>query len=135
MPYQRAITHSRYPTAIRAFFPLLINIERPVYAQSVSGEEKPASFTVIHRHVRAAVSPVIRLGEEWRNWRLDFVLEQMTHRMMLMGYFPDIEATDRIIILSRNEVHNIVGRHVDSHSNLTRIDTRVVHPESVAGVS
>lgn len=134
MPYRRRLTHARYPEHLKAFFPSRIRIERMETTQSASGEETPSGFTVIYKDVPAAISAVIRLGEEWRNWRLEFVLEQVTHRIMLMGYYPNILASDRLVT-EAGEIHNITGRHLDSHSTLTRLDTRIVSPEAIAGIS
>ena len=137
MPYTRILTHSRYPKHLKAFFPSRIRIERMITEQSASGELSPddtTPFEIIYEHIPAAISLVIRLGEEWRNWRLEFVLEQVTHRILLMGYYPDIKASDRLVT-ETGEIHNITGRHLDSHSTLTRIDTRIVSPAAIEGVS
>jgi hypothetical protein len=133
MPYRRRLTHTRYPQHLKSFFPSRIRIERIIVTQSASGEESPDSFEVVYDNIPAAISAVIRLGEEWRNWRLEFVLEQVTHRTMLLGYYPDIKASDRMVT-DAGEIHNITGRHLDSHSTLTRLDTRIVSPEAVAGI-
>lgn len=136
MPYGRGILHSRFVDALPRFYPSFIRIERPVMVRNPdNGEETPGSYTVVYDRVPASISPVTRLGEEWRNWRLEFVLEQVTHRIMLKGLFPDIKATDRLVDIELDEIHNIVSRHLDSHRHLTRMDTRIVRPQAIEGVS
>jgi hypothetical protein len=135
MPYARTIHHSRFANHFPRFFPSRITIERPEFTQNVHGEELPTAFITIYSNIPAAISPVIRLGEEWRNWRLEFVLEQITHRSMLQGLFRDIKATDRMIDQETGEIYNIVSRHLDSHRRMTRLDTRQVHPQAIEGIS
>lgn len=135
MPYTRDILHTRFVTHLPGFFPSVVRIERPEVGQTSSGEEQVTGFTVLYAGLNAAISPVTRLGEEWRNWRLEFVLEQVTHRIMLKGLFSEIKATDRLIDVQTGDIHNIVSRHLDSHRNITRLDTRIVRPQAVEGVS
>lgn len=134
MPAQRLIPHPRMARHLSSFFPSRVTIERPEFTQVASGEEKVTGYIPVYENIPAAISPVIRLGEEWRNWRLEFVLEQVTHRVMLQGYYPDIRASDRMVTAA-GEIHNITARHLNSHSNMTRMDTRIVHPTAVEGVS
>jgi hypothetical protein len=102
-------------------------------ARDVSGEENIDVWTIIYENVPAAIMAVIRLGEEFRNWRLEMVLEQVTHRIALQGYFPDIRASDRLVTAA-GEIHDISARHLDSHSRMTRLNTRLVSPQAVEGV-
>lgn len=136
MPPTRAILHPRFVTHLPGFFISRVRIEEAVMVQDARfNEETPSGFTIIYDNVHATITPVTRLGEEWRNWRLEFVLEQVTHRIMLKGLYPDIKATHRLIDIQRDEIHNIVSRHLDSHRHITRMDTRIVQPNAVEGIS
>lgn len=134
MPPRREIPHSRLGVNLNGFFPSRVRIERPIKAQNAAGEEIVTGYSIVYDGIPAAISAVIRLGEEWRNWRLEFVLEQTTHRIMLQGYYPDIRASDRLITQA-GEIHNITARHLHSHNHITRMDTRIVSPSAIEGVS
>lgn len=114
-------------------YPSRVRIERVTTTQDVAGYENVTAWEVIYDNVPAAIMAVIRLGEEFRNWRLEVVLEQVTHRIALQGYYPDIQASDRLVT-EAGEIHNITARHLDSHSRMTRLNTRLVSPEAIAGV-
>jgi len=134
MPYNRLKIHPRFVRHHAGFFPSQVDIQRPLKAQNAAGEEIISGYETVYNNIPAAISAIIRLGEEWRNWRLEFVLEQVTHRVMLQGYYPDIKASDRMVT-AEGEIHNITARHLHSHSHITRMDTRIVSPTAVEGFS
>lgn len=133
MPYRRSVLHPRMVDHIgEQYYPSRVRIERPTYgAQQLSGE-RPIVWVIVQDDIPAAIMAIVRLGEEWRNWRLEFPLEQVTHRISLQGLYPWIDATMRLIT-DQGEVHNIQARHLDSHNRMTRINTKVFQPEAEAG--
>lgn len=133
MPHRRGPLHTRGLTHLMEKYPSRVRIERVTTTQDVAGYENVTAWEVIYDNVPAAIMAVIRLGEEFRNWRLEVVLEQVTHRIALQGYYPDIQASDRLVT-EAGEIHNITARHLDSHSRMTRLNTRLVSPEAIAGV-
>lgn len=135
MPGVRTVIHPRFRgQTSRQFFPEVVRIEKKVESQAANGE---LSYTWVPREgveqVHATVTGVIRLGEEWRNWRNQFVLEQITHMCELDGYYPQIQSDDRLVRES-GDILNIQSRHVDSHAMLTRVHARLVSPEAVPGL-
>jgi head-tail adaptor len=133
VPHRRGPLHIRGLTHLNEKYPSRVRIERSVTEQDAAGEMDTTSWKVIYDNVPAAIMAVIRLGEEFRNWRLEVVLEQVTHRIALQGYYPDVLASDRLVTQS-GEIHNITARHLDSHSRMTRLNTRLVSPEAIVGV-
>jgi head-tail adaptor len=133
MPHRRGPLHIRGLTHLSEKYPSRVRIERAVTTQDAAGEMDVTTWTVIYDNVPAAIMAVIRLGEEFRNWRLEVVLEQVTHRIALQGYYPDVLASDRLVTAG-GEIHNITARHLDSHSRMTRLNTRLVSPEAIVGV-
>lgn len=134
MPATRSIVHRRFAAALPQFFPNRVRIEEPQYTKNTNnGEMEVSGWKIIYDNIPAAVSPVIRLGEEWRNWRLEFTLEQVTHRSELQGYYPLIKAKHRMID-ENGTIHNISASHLSTHRRLTRIMSRVVSPEAVEGI-
>jgi len=136
MPATRTVVPRSHAAALPTFFPNRVRIESPVYTTNPANGEKlidENSWQVIYDNVPAAVTPVIRLGEEWRNWRLEFPLEQVTHRTELQGYYPLIKAKHRMID-ETGTIHNITASHLSSHKRLTRIMSRVVSPEAIEGI-
>lgn len=136
MPMRRTKIHPKiFTDNLASFFPSRVRIEEPILADSGtgSGAKTVTGWKVIYDNVPAAISAVIRLGEEFRNWRLEFPLEQVTHRIILQGYYPNIRADHRMVT-DGGEIHDITARHLDSHSNLTRLNTRLVSPEAIEGV-
>lgn len=136
MPMRRNVMHPKMLVRnLASFFPSRVRIEEPIFQSPLpaSGEAKVVGWNIIYDNVPAAVSAVVRLGEEFRNWRLEFPLEQVTHRILLQGYYPKITAKHRLVT-DTGEIHDISARHLDSHSNLTRINSRLVSPEAIEGV-
>jgi len=135
MPYPRALVPRAVTQRLPAFFPTRVRIESPVTTKNpANGEMEVTGWGTVYDDVPAAVSPVIRLGEEWRNWRLEYVYEQVTHRAQLDGYYPDIKASHRMVDVKTGVVHNISAAHASSHLRLTRIMSRVVDPQAVEGL-
>jgi len=131
------IHHDMLPRlAAEGFYPSKVTIQRPIRVQSLSGEEEVDHWENVYEHVRAAVSVVLRHIEEWRNWRIDFVMEQVTHNIALPGLYPDIQADWRLVVEGTDplEIHNISSRHLDSHVMLTRVMTRVTYPAAEPGL-
>lgn len=133
MPHRRDVVHPRMWNHIPERYDSRCRIERGVVTQSEAGEEDIISWSVIYDNIPCAIMAVIRLGEEFRNWRLEVILEQVTHRISLQGYYPNILASDRLITAG-GEIHNITARHLDSQSTATRLNTRLVSPEAIIGV-
>ena len=121
------------PNHIAEKFPSRYRIERATVQQDAAGEENITTWQTVYDNIPCAIMAVIRLGEEFRNWRLEVVLEQVTHRIALQGYYSDILASDRLVT-EGGEIHNIAARHLDSHSRMTRLNTRLVSPEAIVGV-
>lgn len=136
MPGLRTLAHPRMRGQNqRQFFPETVRIEmKGTVTQAANGQEV---ITWVPRpgckFVRATVTGVIRLGEEWRNWRNQFVLEQVTHMCQLDGVYPQIQADDRMV-RANGEIHDIQSRHIDSHVTITRLHTRLKSPEAVPGL-
>lgn len=136
MPRLRPLVHPDLfgRLASEGFYPALVTFESPVRVAQPSGEPLITEWVPVAGliDIRATVTAVLRLVEEWRNWRLEYVMEQVTHQTSLDGPYPAIDATMRMVLPS-GEIHNVVSRHIDSHSSTTRVMSRIFHPTAVEG--
>jgi hypothetical protein len=134
MPGIRTPFHPRLlGQTARQFFPEVVRLESPTVTDAPSGSGARKVAWNLEMEVRATVTPVVRLGEEWRNFRLPFVFLQITHMIELDGYYPEITNNWRVVEPS-GQVHNIQSSMLDSHSKLTRLHTRIMSPTAVEGL-
>lgn len=133
----RGLIHPRLLDRLApSFFPDRASIEANVPTRSASGALVSAWTTVPGlRDIPAAVSPQIfsRAGERRTT---ELTSGETTHRIALVGAFPQITASMRLVVVAGTHAgtYDILRPDLDSQSGMTVLEARITSPIAAAGV-